>query len=118
MCDFDMAFVDPEMRKKRQAVVVSILANNQRHALASGNCTVVPFTTVAPKTPSPDDIFIPAGTYWSLSKDSWARCKMVATVSHNRLDLILFKGKRRPTEFLTQGHMNDVAQGLVHALGL
>lgn len=118
MCDFELAYISPEMRKSRQVAVVSVLSNNQRHGLAPGTATVIPFTTVVPKTPGADDLFIPAGTYWSLTKDSWARCKMVTTVSHARLDLILRNNRRHPTEFLSEKHLQELAQGLAFALGL
>lgn len=118
MCDFEAAFIDPEMRKYRPIAVVSINSNNHRHALAAGTCTIVPFTTVTPQTAGPDDIFVPAGTYWSLPKDSWLRCKLVTTVSHGRLDLVLKGGRRHPSEFLSTRHMEDLRKGIAYALGL
>lgn len=118
MCDFDMAFVDPEMRKIRQALVVSIKDNNQLHALKPGTCTVVPFSTVQPTTMSPDDIFFRAGTYWSLSEDCWARCKMISTVSHHRLRLVLKNSRPHSTESLSSAHLDEVERGIMYALGL
>jgi uncharacterized protein YifN (PemK superfamily) len=118
MCDFELAYITPEMRKTRQVAVVSVLSNNQRHALAPGTATVIPFSTVPPASPGVDDIFIPKGTYWSLTKDSWARCKMVTTVSHSRLDLILRNNRRHPSEFLSEKHLKELAEGLAFALGL
>lgn len=118
MCDFDMACVPPEMRKVRQVVVVSPDGMNHRHGRVAGTCTVVPFTTVRPGTIGPDDVFIPSRSYWSLPKDSWARAKMVATVSHDRLDLVLRNGRRHPTEFISQLHLGAIEVALKHALGI
>ena len=118
MCNFEMAFVDPEMRKVRQALVVSIRDNNHRHALLAGTCTVIPFSTIKPKTLSPDDVFIEEGTYWSLSEDCWARCKMITTVSHDRLRLVLKDSRPAPTEFVSDSHMEEVEEGIKFALGL
>lgn len=118
MCNFDMAFVDPEMRKVRQALVVSIRENNHRHALLAGTCTVVPFSTVQPKTVSADDVFFAEDTYWSLSEECWARCKMITTVSHDRLRLVLRNSRPSPTEFVSKIHMEAVDEGIRFALGL
>jgi len=118
MCDFEAAFIDPEMRKERQAVVVSIRENNQRHALLSGTCTVVPFSTVEPKTLGNDDIHFPAGNYWSLSEECWARCKMVQTVSHDRLRLVLKNSRPHPTEFLSETDLEKIEEGIRYALAL
>lgn len=117
MCDFDMASVPPEMRKKRQVVVISIDAMNYRHGRSAGTCVVVPFTTVTPRTVGPEDIFIPASSYWSLPKDSWARAKMITSVSHDRLDLILRSGKRHPSEFISKLHMMDIKAAIEIVLG-
>lgn len=93
MCDFDMAFVPPEMVKYRQVVVLSVQGLNHRHGIAPGLCTVVPFSIVAPSTPGFDDIYFAAGSYRSLKKESWAKCRMICTVSHERLGLV--RGLRR-----------------------
>ena len=118
MCDFDMAYVDPEMRKVRQALVISIKSNNHRHALLPGTCTVIPFTTVQPSTIGPDDVHVAQGTYWSLSEECWLRCKMITTVSHSRLNLVVRNHRRHPSEFVSEEFMKRVEQGIRFALGL
>lgn len=118
MCDFDMSFVNPEMRKKRQVAVISIASNNHRHGALPGTCTVVPFSTVEPTTVDPDDIFFPVGSYWSLTADCWARCKLITTVSHARLDLVLRNGRRHPSEFLIDTDMVNIARGISYSLGI
>lgn len=115
MCDFDMAFVPPEMIKFRQAVVLSVQGMNHRHGTGPGLCTVIPFSTVPPATPGIDDIFFPAGRYRSLKKDSWAKCRMVCTMSHDRLDLV--RGLRR-TEFLAPHDMVDIETAVSYVLGI
>lgn len=117
MCDFDMSFVEPEMRKKRQVAVISIASNNYRHGALPGTCTIIPFSTVEPKTVDPDDIFFPLGSYWSLTVPCWARCKLITTVSHARLDLVLRNGRRHPSEFLRSEHMDEIAKGISYSLG-
>lgn len=118
MCDFDMAYVDPEMRKIRQALVVSIKGNNHRHALLPGTCTVIPFSTVRPSSVSLDDIHVLKGAYWSLSEECWLRCKMITTVSHSRLSLVVRNHRRHPSEFVSDAFLEKVEAGLRFALGL
>ena len=118
ICHFDMARVDPEMRKTRQVVVVSATALNHRHAKAAGTCVVVPFTTVPPDAGGDDDVFVAGGTYWSLPDDSWARCKLIDTVSHDRLDLMLRHGKRHSSEFLSDVDMDRISVGIRSALAM
>ena len=116
MCDFDLARVAPEMGKVRQVVVVSATTLNHRHAKAAGTCVIVPFTTVPPSSEGDDDVFFASGPYWSLPKDCWARCKMVDTVSHDRLDLVLRNGVRQRNEYLGAGDMTRIEVGLRAAL--
>ena len=102
MCDFSRAFVPPEMTKIRQAIVVSIKAMNHPYANAPGICSLVPVSGVAPHTPGHEDVFLPFGKYWSFSKDSWAKCSMICCMSHERLDLVLRRGKRHPASQSTR----------------
>lgn len=118
ICDFDMARVPPEMDKKRQVLVVSKTELNHRHGKAAGTCVVVPFSTVPPNSESDDDVFFKAGTYWSLTEDCWARCKLADTVSHDRLDLVLMNGQRRSSEFMSNDDLIRIEQGLKVVLGI
>lgn len=115
MCDFDMAFVPPEMVKYRQVVVLSVEGMNHRHALDPGTCTVIPFSTIAPATPGIDDVFFSAGTYKSLRKDCWAKCRMICTMSHERLGLV--RGLRR-SEFLNPHDMIEIETAVSYVLGI
>ena len=118
ICDFDMARVSPEMNKPRQVVVVSTTALNHRHAKAPGTCVVVPFSTVPPNSDGDEEVFIGSGSYWSLPEDSWARCKLVDTVSHDRLDLLLRRGRRMRSEFISSTDMIRIEEGIRVALGI
>jgi uncharacterized protein YifN (PemK superfamily) len=118
MCDYDLARVHPEMEKKRQALVVSPTEMNHRHGKAAGVCMVIPFSTVTPKTIAEDDLFFPAGSYWSLTEDSWLRCRMIGTVSHDRLDLVLRHGRRHPSEFFKNADLERAEIAMKLALGI
>jgi uncharacterized protein YifN (PemK superfamily) len=118
MCDFDMARVHPEMTKVGPVVVVSATGLNHRRAKAPGTCIVVPFSTVPPDSDGADDVFFTSGTYWSLPDDCWARCKMMTTVSHDRLDLVLRGGRRHPSEFLAIEDDERLAAAIRFAVSL
>jgi uncharacterized protein YifN (PemK superfamily) len=118
LCDFDVACVPPEMNKRRPVIVLSRYEMNHRHARAAGHCTVVPTSATQPRTVGPEDVFVPVGTYWSFGLDTWVKCKMVCTMSHDRLDLFFRFGKRHPSEFLTDKDMARVEAGVRYALGL
>lgn len=82
ICDFDTGFREPEMVKRRPAIVVSHKNSHGRRL-----CTVVPLSTTAP---------IPAKSWhyalphvqipgWVAKATMWAKCDMLATVSFDRL---------------------------------
>lgn len=117
MCDFGRANVPPEMNKVRPVVVVSLTRFNHRHGTSAGHCTVAPFSATEPD-PSSADVFIPSGRYWSLTKDSWVRCRMISTVSHERLDLVLRGGRRIPNEFMNADDLALVETAARQVLGI
>lgn len=116
MCNFEMARVHPEMPKVRPVVVVSDSALNHRHARAAGVCVVVPFTSVPPDSDGDDEVIFVSGSYWTLPEDSWARCKLITTVSHDRLDLALRNNRRHPSEFMSDEDLDRVMAGVKAAL--
>jgi hypothetical protein len=65
-----------------------------------------------PESLGPEDVFLPAGNYWSLGRDSWIKCKMICTVSHDRLALLLRRGRRHPTEFLQEADLKRVEKAI------
>ena len=117
ICDFDMAYVPPEMRKARRAVVVSPRSYNRRHGTGPGRCVVVPFTASKPAVVTPADVPFTAGTYQSLSIDTWAVCSSVMSVSHARLDRVAH-GRGFIVELLSPDDMDRIEIGLRHALGM
>lgn len=117
ICDFNMAYVPPEMRKKRRAVVVSPRSYNARHGQGPGRCVVVPFSATPPKYPKPSQVPFPVGRYQSLTVDTWAYCDAVMTVSHDRLDRVAL-GSRFLSEAISSADMARIEEGLRHAVGL
>jgi mRNA interferase MazF len=82
MCDF-RGFVVPEMVKVRPVVVVSKTIIGRE-----GLCTVVPLSTKAPNVVCDHHHLLdPESLPTPLRKrQAWAKCDMIATVSHQRLD--------------------------------
>jgi uncharacterized protein YifN (PemK superfamily) len=81
--------MSPKIRKLRRVVIVSANALNHSHGRGPGLCSVVPFGATRPGKVEPRDIFIPVGSYRSLTVDVWAKCAAAAQVSHGRLDRVL-----------------------------
>jgi uncharacterized protein YifN (PemK superfamily) len=118
LCDFDMARIHPEMDKNRQAIVFSITQLNHRHGRSAGHCTVIPTSSKPPKTIGPEDVLISCRKYWSFSVDSWARPKMIMTVSHDRLNLLMRHGRLHPSEFIDAADTQRVEAALRYVLDL
>lgn len=80
-------FVVPEMVKRRPVIVISPKPRREQ-----GLCAVVPLSTTAPRTVEkhhidiilPDE-FIKDGKF---TKNCWAKCDIVNTISLARLDLV------------------------------
>ncbi|MFK0207987.1 type II toxin-antitoxin system PemK/MazF family toxin [Agrobacterium sp. NPDC090283] len=117
MCDFDMATVPPEMRKRRRVIVLSPKSYNKRPSMAvPGKCIVVPLSVTEPRTPQPSHVAIPDDRYASITKPVWAICEMVAHVSHARLDRVA-SGKKFLSESITADDLQSIENALKHALG-
>ena len=112
ICDFDMANVPPEMRKKRRVAVVSPRSYNR-----GGRCLVVPFSATAPRDPSPATISFEVGRYRSLTVQTWAICDALSHVSHTRLDRVK-TGREFLSELLSESDILRLEVGLRHALGM
>jgi hypothetical protein len=114
-----MARVPPSIDKRRQVIVFSLDRLNHKHGIGPGRSMVVPTTSQEPKTADAEDVFIPAGSYWSFAEDTWVLGKLVTTVSHRRLSLLHRDG--RPSlfsEFLRGDDMARVGEAIKAALGL
>jgi uncharacterized protein YifN (PemK superfamily) len=109
--------VSPEMWKFRRVVVVSVDALNHRHGRAPGLCAVVPFSATAPGTMGRWDIFIPVGSYRSLTLNVWAKCAAILQVSHSRLDRPL-AGRSYIAEQINPADFARIEGGMRAALGL
>jgi uncharacterized protein YifN (PemK superfamily) len=114
-----MARIPPSMDKRRQVVVFSRNAFNHKHGTGPGRSAVVPITSQEPKTIGPEDVFIAAGTYWSLEVDSWVLGKMVTTISHRRLSTLHRDGRQvLYSEFMGEADMQRIAAAIKHSLEL
>ncbi|HVV41203.1 MAG TPA: type II toxin-antitoxin system PemK/MazF family toxin [Nitrobacter sp.] len=122
LCDYGRGgFQEPEMVKKRPAVVIS-----PRLPYRDGLCTVIPLSQTRPEhnvdyvvrieLPSPLPYPFPYCVFW-------AKCDMVATVSFERLDLFQTArdqtGKRKYLHpKMTDADVKLVRNGVLKAIGL
>ncbi len=122
LCDYSLGgFREPEMVKKRPALVIS-----PRLPYRDGLCAVVPLSGTAPpravayvvrlelETPLPEPF---QQRIW------WAKCDMIATVGFARLDLFRTgrdrDGKRKYLHpLLPKSDMDRVICGILAGLGL
>lgn len=92
LCNYATGFVAPEMTKMRPVVVVSPRLRRRAHLVA-----VVPLSTTPPINVEPHHCAIELAKPLPSPFDNpkmWAKCDMIATVAHSRLDR--FKAGRRP----------------------
>jgi uncharacterized protein YifN (PemK superfamily) len=118
ICDYELGRVPPEMNKARRVVVVSPRSYNRRHGMGPGRCLVVPFTATHPKFMTPATVSFPRGSYQSFTKDSWALCDFVTTVSHTRLRRVWTAPGKALDESLSDADMKRLDEGLRHAVGV
>jgi mRNA interferase MazF len=119
-CDFSR-FKVPEMVEHRPVVIIS-----PRLRERDGLCTIVPLSTTPPETVMPWHYKIQLSQ--PLSKnfsalECWAKCDMVTTIGHHRLDrfseLIPHTNQRRYYEGRLTSHQFKDLMSCVHAyLGL
>ena len=112
VCNFDMGRVAPEMTKKRRVLVVSPRSYNRGH-----RCVVVPFSATKPHTVQAPHVFFAAHSYKVLTKDVWAICECLTSVSCDRLDRVLHGGGYIAEE-ISAADLARVEAGMRHALGL
>jgi len=121
-CDYATGFRQPEMVKKRLAVVVS-----PRLPYRDGLCTVVPLST----TPARSGIRYQCKVELPLSPPppfegtlKWAKCDMLATLAHNRMSLPRtgrdpVSDQRQYLKIVLPGdQMERIRVAILHALGL
>ena len=122
ICDYETGFREPEMVKRRPAVVVS-----PRLPYRDGLCTVVPLSTTPPgrtlayqcRLELPQELPEPFE-----GAVKWAKADMLATVGLARLDLPRLErdresGRRRYlTIRLSDAQFAEVRRCVLHALGM
>ena len=114
MCDFNTGFKVPEMIKVRPVVVVS-----PRSKQMTKLCTIVPLSTTAPVPVEPfhhrmDPRSLPGklGT-----KETWAKCDMLYTVSLERLSRATKRGETATLRVLDED-LDAIRDCVMVALGL
>ena len=122
LCDYALGgFREPEMVKRRPAIVVSPRLRHRDHL-----CTVVPLSS------KPNIAVVEYVVELSFlrplpppfdNETAWAKCDMLATVSFARLDLFRTQrdssGKRQYiTPKLPEADFKRVQQGILFALGI
>lgn len=117
MCDFDLACIAPEMRKKRRVVVMSPRAMNGRHGNKPGKCVVVPLSATKPTILRPSHIQILKGTYDTVTVDVWAICEAIDHVSHTRLDRVAV-GSKFIAGQVSEEDMVRIEAGIRYATGM
>lgn len=116
-----LAAIPAEMTKIRPVVVVSPTSRNGLHARGPGHVLVVPFSTVPPRTPDATDVHFAARSYPAFSRESWAKCALLACVSHQRLNRQTVFRKGKPITLavvLSADDMDRIAEGICAAAGL
>lgn len=120
LCDYDTGFIEPEMTKRRPAIVISPRLRKRPDLVA-----VVPLSTTAPNPVERHHCLIVMETPLPHPFDSpamWAKCDMLATVSKARLDR--FKAGRRQgarvflSGMLTDEQLRAVKASILCGLGL
>jgi mRNA interferase MazF len=120
LCDF-YGFVEPEMTKRRPAIVVS-----PRFRQRDNLCTIVPLSTTTPKNVMPYHCvleFDPPLPRPYREPRMWAKCDMLSTISFNRLALP-FSGKDSfgkriyDIRVINALEMKMVRECILHALNL
>ena len=114
MCDFNTGFKVPEMIKVRPVVVVS-----PRSKQMTKLCTIVPLSSTAPVPVEPfhhrmDPRSLPGklGT-----KETWAKCDMLYTVSLERLSRATKRGETATLRVLDED-LDAIRECVMVALGL
>ena len=118
ICDFDDVALGAEMVKRRPVVVVS-----RKDTHRSRLCTVVPLSTTAPDPVQAWHLPLPhiSVTGWVAANTMWAKCDMLATVSHDRLNKAYRKtrhGRQFVEHLLADGDVQAILAGIRAYLAL
>jgi mRNA interferase MazF len=121
VCDYDTGFKEPEMVKRRLAVVISPKLKNRNDL-----CTVVPLSTTAPDPIEEFHCLVtlpkePPAPYEG--REKWVKADMLATVAYRRLILPFHKAQgNRPRQnvqmTLSKADMAPIMNCVRRALGI
>lgn len=104
LCDYNTGFIEPEMTKRRPVVVIS-----PRLRRRAGLVGVVPLSTTEPDPVEAHHCRLELATPLPHPFDSpvmWAKCDMVATVAHARLDRFR-AGRKDGSRVFLSGALRD-----------
>lgn len=121
MCDYNTGFVEPEMVKQRQVVVIS-----PKISARPGLCTVVPLSTTAPDPVMQYhcQIDLPAEMPdWMDKVGVWVKADMLSAVGFKRLDFIkLAKDRRGKRQYaytpVSTNELRKIRGAVLASLGL
>ncbi|WP_442916120.1 type II toxin-antitoxin system PemK/MazF family toxin [Lichenihabitans sp. Uapishka_5] len=109
--------VRPEIPKQRRCIIVSPEGQNARGRDGLGLCVAVPLSATPAAEGDPTAVLIPAGRYRSITVDVWAKCSMLASVSHARLTRPNIRG-HYVSEWFAASDMERIDAALRASLGL
>ncbi len=121
ICDYSSGFREPEMVKRRPAIIVS-----PRLRRRGGLCSVVPLSTTEPEHIMPYHYLLkfekPLPHPWDF-EEMWVKADMISTVSLKRLDLIRQKREPgQPRKYLQlrikDEDFNNIKSSVLHGLGI
>lgn len=120
ICDYRNGFIVPEMVKRRPVIVVACTSR--------WLCIVIPLSTSIPEIVEDHHHKIclerSLPRPFNRTKEVWAKCDMISTVSYNRLEL--FKGKKDTITGnrkyfipkISNKDLKAIRMSTLHALGL
>jgi mRNA interferase MazF len=112
ICDF-CDTIPPEIWKIRPVVIISA-PNVRRYNLS----TVVPLSTTRPPVICAHHVLLRPPPYPSAGRDVWAKCDLVMSVSHTRLDRLRFTAHRFDVAWVTAMQLNEIRVAAARSFGV
>lgn len=112
MCDF-RGTLPPEIWKIRPVVIIST-PNFRRMGLS----TVVPLSTKRPKTICAYHVLLSRPPFPSAREENWAKCDLVMSVSHCRLDRVRIGPRRFVIGSVTPDELRRIRLAAGYSFGL
>jgi len=110
MCDFRGTVV-PEICKNRPVVIISAM---QRTQLS----TIVPLNTKTPTVIQPCHIRLRSTPFPSARVENWAKCDLVMTVSHTRLDRVRLATGQFVIGVVSAQELNEIRIAAAYSFGV